>query len=63
VGRTAAARRFEPEAIDLAVGAHVRHVHTEYDGLLSDGVERLEARAAVGAEVERVLVGWRGGVD
>src|SRR5687767_1576947 len=30
VGRSAAAKRLENEAIDLAVRAHVRHVHTRY---------------------------------
>ena len=34
VGRSAAARAFDPEAIRLAVAAHVRHVHTDYDELL-----------------------------
>ncbi len=59
VGRTAAAKRFEPEAIDLAVRAHVRHSHTRYDDLLVDGVERNEARMAVAEDVERVLDSWR----
>ena len=31
VGRSAAAKRFEESAIELAVHAHVRHVHTGYD--------------------------------
>ncbi|MGH7752853.1 MAG: DUF2293 domain-containing protein [Gemmatimonadales bacterium] len=52
MGRTAAAKRFEPEAIELAVQAHVRHVHTRYDKLLG-------RRLAVAAEVEDVLDRWR----
>ncbi len=59
VGRTAAAKRFEPEAIELAVRAHARHAHTRYDALLVSGWERHEARAAVAAEVEQVLDSWR----
>lgn len=59
VGRTAAAKRFEPAAIELAVRAHVRHAHTRYDALLVSGWERHEARAAVASEVEQVLESWR----
>lgn len=60
VGRTAGAKRFEPEAIDLAVRAHVRHAHTRYDELLATGWARDEARAAVAAKVEKLLQRWRG---
>ena len=60
VGRSAAAKRLENEAIDLAVRAHVRHVHTRYDELLLAGHERHEARSAVAAEVEDVLDRWQG---
>lgn len=59
VGRTAAAKRFEAEAIDLAVRAHVRHTHTRYDELLATGWARHQARAAVAADVEQALDGWR----
>ena len=61
VGRTSAAREFAPEAIDLAVRAHVRHVHTGYDELLGAGWEREEARSAVASETETVLERWRYG--
>jgi hypothetical protein len=37
VGRSAAAKSSDATAIDLAVKAHVRHTHTEYDRLLSRG--------------------------
>ena len=65
VGRTAAAKEFAPNAIDLAVSAHVRHRHTYYDRLLGEGCERLTARQVVSRDVERVLVRWRrvGGPD
>lgn len=59
VGRTAAGRALDPEAIDLAVAASVRHVDTRYDELLMAGVRRHEARELVAAEVERVLDGWQ----
>lgn len=61
VGRTAAAKRFEAEVIDLAVRAHARHAHTRYDQLLGTGWERQQARAAVAAEVEQVVERWRTG--
>ena len=60
VGRSAAAKRLEAEAIDLAVRAHVRHVHTRYDELLLDGWDRHDARSEVGSEVDAVLGRWRG---
>jgi hypothetical protein len=59
VGRSAAARRFEEEAVLLAVQARARHVHTGYDELLAGGCDRGEARAAVRAELDSVLDGWR----
>lgn len=59
VGRSADARRFDKTAIELAVQAHVRHHHTDYDQLLSCGVDRVEARAAVRKAVHEVLDGWR----
>jgi hypothetical protein len=61
IGRTASAKQFDAEAITLAVRAHVRHVHTRYDGLLGGGWERHEARAAVGEEVEHILQRWAAG--
>jgi hypothetical protein len=61
VGRTADAKQFEPEAIALAVRAHVRHVHTEYDQLLIAGWERHEARGRVLSQVDAVLENWSRG--
>jgi hypothetical protein len=63
VGRTAAAKRLETEAVTLAVRAHVRHAHTDYDLLLGEGRERLEARDAVADEVDEILVRWHYGDD
>jgi hypothetical protein len=59
VGRSEAAKHFEAPAIDLAVRAHIRHVHTRYDELLARGAERHDARDEVRSEVARVLARWR----
>lgn len=58
IGRTAAAKRFHQEAIELAVQAHVRHVATDYDELLARGMDRTDARGAVRANVDEVLDSW-----
>lgn len=59
VGRTAAGRDLDPEALTLAVAAAIRHLDTFYDQLLMEGMDRLQARAHVQPEVERVIAGWR----
>ena len=59
VGRSAAGRALEPQALELAVAAAVRHEDTRYDELLMSGLEREAARAQVRGEVARVLDGWR----
>ena len=59
VGRSAAAKSFDSTAIDLAVKAHVRHTHSEYDRLLSRSWERSEARSAVSDRVAEVMERWR----
>jgi len=59
VGRSAAARSFDEDAVRLAVSAHVRHRETNYDSLLADGWFRGEARAKVRDRVEAVLEKWR----
>jgi hypothetical protein len=59
VGRSAAAKALDEEAVDLAVRAHVRHTHSEYDRLLAKGLERLEARSAVADRVAMVMECWR----
>ncbi len=61
VGRTAAAKSFDPEAIRLAVVARIRHHHTRYDDLLGRGWFRDEARADVRAEIDAVLGRWSAG--
>jgi hypothetical protein len=59
VGRTAAAKALEEDAVLLAVRAHIRHVHTPYDRLLARGRDRLEARAEVSLAVAGRLEAWR----
>ena len=52
IGRSAAGRELDPEAIRLAVTASVRHVDTDYDDLLMSGVDR-ERRPTPGARPRR----------
>jgi hypothetical protein len=58
IGRSAAGRALDPEAVRLAVVASVRHVDTGYDSLLMSGVDRNQARAIVKGAVDRVLDAW-----
>jgi hypothetical protein len=58
IGRSAAGRALEPEAIDLAVVAWIRHQHTAYDTLLMQGTDRLGAREMIRPEILRVLSQW-----
>jgi hypothetical protein len=60
VGRSAAAKRFDGEAVRLAVIAHARHAETRYDDLLARGYERREARAHVEDAVRDALRRWQG---
>jgi phage FluMu protein Com len=59
VGRTAAGRGLEQEALIAAVIAAVRHHHTCYDDLLMKGYGRVEARALVRESIDAVLQRWR----
>ncbi len=58
VGRSAAGRELDPNALTLAVVAHIRHVHTNYDSLLMSGVDRGDAREQIRASLESVLHRW-----
>jgi len=58
VGRSAAAKEFAPEALRLAVIAHIRHQYTAYDRLLGQYGDRQMARAEVRADIERILTNW-----
>ena len=61
VGRSAAGRALDPEALELAVLASVRHQDTGYDELLMSGVDRATARDRVRDQVTAVLDQWRHG--
>ncbi len=58
VGRSAAGRALNPEAVTLAVVASVRHIDTGYDQLLMSGVPRAEARDRVRTDIQGVLEAW-----
>jgi hypothetical protein len=58
VGRSAAAKSLDEQAVRLAVIAHIRHAETGYDALLAQGYERSEARAQVHDAVARILARW-----
>ena len=60
VGRSAAAKEFDLEAIRLAVAAAIRHRFTNYDALLLRGVDRDEARSLVAVAVAEKLQQWSG---
>ena len=60
VGRTAAGRKLDENALKMAVIAAVRHRYTDYDALLARGVERSEARDRIAGEIEEMLERWRG---
>jgi hypothetical protein len=45
-------------ALWLAIVAHVRHRHTDYDTLLAEGYDRDAARHFVVDDTEAVLRGW-----
>jgi hypothetical protein len=58
VGRSAAAKAFDEGAVFLAVQAHVRHAHTNYDELLFRYGDRAQARSEVRARIEEILAAW-----
>ncbi len=59
VGRSAAAKSFDEEAVRLAVIAHIRHRETDYDELLGKSWFRHEARAHVRDQVEQISESWK----
>jgi hypothetical protein len=62
IGRSAAGRALDPDAVRLAVVASVRHVDTDYDEMLMSGVDRETARRKVDKRVDDVLHAWRQGI-
>ncbi|SEM97295.1 DUF2293 domain-containing protein [Nonomuraea pusilla] len=59
VGRTAAAKALDENAITLAVVASIRHLDTDYDRLLMSGVPRMQARDMIRERIERKLTEFR----
>jgi hypothetical protein len=59
VGRSAAAKAFEPSAVRFAVTAHVRHAHTPYDELLCRYGDRESARGEIAYRVAEILMRWQ----
>ena len=59
VGRSAAARALDAQAMRLAVVASVRHEDTGYDHLLMSGTPRDEARDQVRAQIDEILNAWQ----
>ena len=59
IGRSAAGKSLEEDAVRLAVTAHIQHAETRYDELLAEGYERLDARDQVEEEVRRILAEWK----
>jgi hypothetical protein len=59
IGRSAAGRALDEQAVTLAVIASVRHQDTDYDELLMAGVPRAVAREQVRPAVDRVLASWQ----
>ncbi|MFC5822926.1 DUF2293 domain-containing protein [Nonomuraea insulae] len=59
VGRSAAAKALDENAITLAVIASIRHLDTGYDQLLMSGVPRMEARERIRRDIDRKLDEFR----
>jgi len=59
VGRTAAAKSFDPKMIELAVRARIRHQFTDYDERLMLEGDRGLARAEVRDDIDAVFEKWR----
>lgn len=58
VGRSAAGRALDPDAVRAAVVASVRHLDTDYEDLLMSGSSRQDARDQIREQVDEVLAGW-----
>jgi hypothetical protein len=58
VGRSAAGRKLQDDAIRLAVVAHIRHAHTRYDEMLMSGSAREDARHAIASAIDETVERW-----
>jgi hypothetical protein len=59
VGRTAAGRNLEEQALSAAMAAAVRHKFTPYDELRMADTDRAAARAQVADRVQEILAAWK----
>ncbi len=59
VGRSAGAKSLDEKSILLAVIAHIRHAETNYDTLLSKGLDRPIARNEIQDQLDLTLAQWR----
>ena len=58
VGRTANAKQFDGDMIDLAVEAHIRHKETNYDSQFNKGKTKRAIRSLVKEDITKVLHKW-----
>ena len=58
IGRSAAAKSLDKEAVRLAVIAHIRHEETNYDELLKTDYDRSNARLQVNEKIGDILTKW-----
>ena len=58
VGRSAGAKEFETNKIDLAIRAHIRHRHTNYDQIIFRTSDRSYARGAVAEAIAEIMNEW-----
>lgn len=59
VGRTAHAKQFDANMIDLAVEAHIRHTETDYDNQFNRGKTKRTIRSEVKQDITSILNKWR----
>ena len=59
VGRSASAKEFDKQKVDLAVEAHIRHKETNYDTQFNKGKKKREIRSGVKFDIVRVMNSWR----
>jgi len=59
VGRTAGAKQLDPELVTVAVVAHARHEHTNYDHLRAIGMNKEDSRRRIRPTIDRLLEKWR----
>jgi hypothetical protein len=60
VGRSASAKALDPQKVKLAVIAHVRHLHTDYDKLITKYGDKQMARDAIQDRMRQVIEQWGG---